>query len=426
MSLLSPNFVLQEVTRGDIVIASLAWGFTIGFGWLSVWTAMKQSWQAYRRTGRRVLRNGYVWMIWLEVLVCLGFGIICFLYLLGVIPPSFIFYFSILTLWALQVQFLLQIIINRCSLLIPDKRFSWRLKVGVAVLITAINISVYNIWIPARLQISEKYIHINEWWDRCEKVIYLFVDAALNFYFIAIVRRNLVQNGLQKYNRLVQFNMFIIGFSLSMDVLIISMMSLKNTFVYMQFHPLAYMVKLHIEMSMAELIGNIAKEQNSASAGMYNRTFDGTNSRSERETRRGVTGNRSGAEASAVRTQITAHGTDKPMELTEVVRQVKGDSDSDSSKDMAVDHPYRGHPQRQKGIYTTREISIEFENVSSQSHGTGHSSFDGGYAIGKGLKEEDETPLRNHQTGVTVHGTTDSANFQTRVQGAGRTSPSRY
>jgi hypothetical protein len=55
--------------------------------------------------------------------------------------------------------------------------------------------------------------------------------------------------------------MFIIGFSLSMDVLIIAMMSLRNTFVYMQFHPLAYTVKLHIEMSMADLIGKIARDK---------------------------------------------------------------------------------------------------------------------------------------------------------------------
>ncbi|RYP12979.1 hypothetical protein DL765_007066 [Monosporascus sp. GIB2] len=424
MSLLSPNFVLQEVSRDDIVIASLAWGFTIGFGWLSVWTAMKQSWQAYKRTGRRVFLNGYVWMIWLEVLVCLGFGIICFLYLLGVIAPSFIFYFSILTLWALQVQFLLQIIINRCSILIPDKRFSWRLKVGVATLITAINISVYNIWIPARLQISEEYIHINEWWDRCEKVIYLLVDGALNIYFIIIVRRNLVQNGLQKYNRLVHFNMFIIGFSLSMDVLIIAMMSLKNTFVYMQFHPLAYMVKLHIEMSMAELIGTIAKERDSAHGGIYNRTFDGTSSR--REINRGVTGNRSGVEASAVRTRITAQGGEKPIELNEVVRPGKGDSDSDSSNDVVGHLPYPDHSQGQKGIYTTREISIEFENVSGQSHNTSHSSFDEDHSIGKRAKEEDETPLRNHQTRVARHGATDTMNFHTRVQGPGHMSPSHY
>ena len=129
------------------------------------------------------------------------------------------------------MQFLLQIIVNRCSILLTDQKKAYRLKVGVATLITAVNISVYCIWIPARLQISERFIWINEWWDRCEKVIYLLVDGALNFYFIHIVRVNLVVHGLTKYKKLVHFNIFIVGFSLSMDVLIISMMSLRNTFV---------------------------------------------------------------------------------------------------------------------------------------------------------------------------------------------------
>ena len=137
----------------------------------------------------------------------------------------------LVTTWALQVQFLLQIIINRCSILMTDKVVVWRLKYGVAALITAINISVYCIWIPARLQISEEYIHINEIWDRCEKGIYLVVDACLNILFIRIVRQNLVARGLLKYQGLVTFNILIIGFSLGMDVLIIAMMSLDNTFV---------------------------------------------------------------------------------------------------------------------------------------------------------------------------------------------------
>lgn len=131
----------------------------------------------------------------------------------------------------LQVQFLLQIIINRCSILLTDKKNSNRLKLGIAIFITTINVSVYIIWIPARLQISDSYILINEWWDRIEKIIYLLVDAVLNVYFIRIVQRNLVTRGLTKYRSLVKFNMFIIGFSLGMDILIISMMSLKNTFV---------------------------------------------------------------------------------------------------------------------------------------------------------------------------------------------------
>lgn len=258
---LPPHFVLEEVTSDDFVIASLAWGFTLGFGWLTVSSAIAQTAKTWRRYGSRSIHNTYIWMIWLEVIVCIIFSTICWLYLKGTIPPSFAFYFTILTTWALQVQFLLQIIINRCSILLPDKRAARRLKFYVALFITAINISVYCIWVPARLQISERYIHINEFWDRTEKVIYLLVDAALNLYFIIIVKRNLVANGLKKYKRLTNFNIFIIGFSLSMDILIISMMSLKNTFVYMQFHPLAYMVKLNIEMTMADLIAKIAKKQ---------------------------------------------------------------------------------------------------------------------------------------------------------------------
>ncbi|KAF4450306.1 hypothetical protein F53441_6589 [Fusarium austroafricanum] len=203
ITLLSPHYKAQETTRADLVIACTAFGFTLGFGWLTT-------------SSRFTL---------------------------------------------LSVQFLLQIIVNRCGILLTNKKKAYRLKVIVGTLITAVNISVYCIWIPARLQISERYIHINEWWDRCEKVIYLIVDGCLNFYFIHIVRINLIIHGLTKYKRLTQFNMFIIGFSLSMDVLIITMMSLRNTFVYMQFHPLAYTVKLHIEMSMADLIGKIARDK---------------------------------------------------------------------------------------------------------------------------------------------------------------------
>lgn len=69
------------------------------------------------------------------------------------------------------------------------------LKFGVAIFITLINISVYCIWIPARLQISPEYEHINNIWDRVEKVIYLVVDAALNWYFIDIVKKRLVKQG---------------------------------------------------------------------------------------------------------------------------------------------------------------------------------------------------------------------------------------
>lgn len=55
-------------------------------------------------------------------------------------------------------------------------------------------------------------------WDRVEKVIFLLIDAALNFYFIHLVRSRLIANGLTKYNRLYRFNLLMIGVSITMDV----------------------------------------------------------------------------------------------------------------------------------------------------------------------------------------------------------------
>lgn len=45
--------------------------------------------------------------------------------------------------------------------------------------------------------------------------------------------------------------------------MLIGLMSLPNQVVYIQFHPVAYMVKLNIEMSMASLITRLARGENS-------------------------------------------------------------------------------------------------------------------------------------------------------------------
>lgn len=133
--------------------------------------------------------------------------------------------------WCIQVQLLLQIIINRIRVIVPDRRRSRKIMVATAVFVTAINISVFFIWIPARLQISRKYHTINEYWDRIEKGLYLIVDAALNWYFLKTVKANLISNGLTKYNKLVRFNQRIVMVSLLMDVMIIGAMSIPNSFV---------------------------------------------------------------------------------------------------------------------------------------------------------------------------------------------------
>ncbi|RKF65985.1 hypothetical protein OnM2_000020 [Erysiphe neolycopersici] len=272
-----------EVTRKDLAIASLAWGFTMGFGFLTTWNAMKQTALVHRRYGTSRLISPYIWMIWLEILISFILGITCWLHMVGVVPPRYIFVYSsrnlwiklakplayyqhdVVTCWSLEIQFLLQIIINRVSILLTCQRKARILKYSVATLITMVNISMYCTWIPGRLERSKKWEDINKIWDYGEKIIYLVVDVCLNLLFMYIIQENLVRKGLVKYDRLLRFNKCIIGFSISMDCLIIGTMSLQNPDVYVQFHPMAYMVKLNIEMSMTELMTKVSCSPNPSS-----------------------------------------------------------------------------------------------------------------------------------------------------------------
>lgn len=117
-----------------------------------------------------------------------------------------------------QIQVLMQIIINRISLLIVYRPLAKRIKWTVAAILGVINISVFCVWIPARLQTSETFIHVNEIWDRIEKVLFCLIDGSLNVYFIYLVRSRLISNGLNKYMRLFRFNLLMIAISLSQDV----------------------------------------------------------------------------------------------------------------------------------------------------------------------------------------------------------------
>jgi hypothetical protein len=54
--------------------------------------------------------------------------------------------------------------------------------------------------------------------------------------------------------------------------MLIGLMSLPNPVVYIQFHPVAYMVKLNIEMSMAKLITRLARRQETDMTDSIHRT----------------------------------------------------------------------------------------------------------------------------------------------------------
>lgn len=70
-------------SRSDIQIAALAAGFTLGYGLLTVWEAIKQT-----RQNRNPLRSAYIYMIWGEVIANLAIGVVGWVFLDGVIGPT--------------------------------------------------------------------------------------------------------------------------------------------------------------------------------------------------------------------------------------------------------------------------------------------------------------------------------------------------
>ncbi|KAI8958590.1 hypothetical protein F5Y11DRAFT_335865 [Daldinia sp. FL1419] len=248
------------VSKSDIQVASLAAGFSMGFGLLTVWEAVKQT-----RRNRHPLRSTYIYMIWGEITANLVLLIVGYLWIddhFGDHPTVPLLFFILLS-WVFEIQFLMQIIINRIAVIAERQDTIQKLKYGTAIVITAINIAVFCIFIPAHMvpPVSQLYVDINKYWDRTSKCLILVVDAALNFYFSRTVRKRLVeQHGLVKYAPLAKFNDKLMVVSILMDVMLICLMSHPNPIVFVQFHPVAYMVKLNIEMSMANLITKVARE----------------------------------------------------------------------------------------------------------------------------------------------------------------------
>ncbi|KXH38344.1 hypothetical protein CNYM01_07534 [Colletotrichum nymphaeae SA-01] len=242
----------------SLEIPSIYFGITIGLTILIAVKASQQTVSIYMKTNS--FFNLYVWMIWVLLIANLLQAIINWLFIRGDLLGTFGFFFGSCILWTLQTQLALQIIANRLGLVMMDKSRVKIMKISLLVIVGIINISVACIWIPARLTQKEPFVRINEIWDRMEKIIYLILDLTLNAIFLRKVRRELIAGGLTKYWLLFNCNVAAVSVSLSMDILIIVMMSLPNPFLYAITHPVAYSVKLVIEMLMADLISTIARQ----------------------------------------------------------------------------------------------------------------------------------------------------------------------
>lgn len=66
----------------DFQLAALAAGFTLGFGFLTVWEAIKQT-----RRNHSPLRSAYIYMVWGEILVNVCIGVIGWLFLNDTVGP---------------------------------------------------------------------------------------------------------------------------------------------------------------------------------------------------------------------------------------------------------------------------------------------------------------------------------------------------
>ncbi|PGH26762.1 hypothetical protein AJ80_01526 [Polytolypa hystricis UAMH7299] len=366
----------MATTVGDFKVAAAAAGFTLGFGLLTVWNAIKQT-----TSIKAPHRSTCVILVWLEIISNLAIGVLGWLFMEGIIPPGVPILFALLACWVFEIQCLMQIIINRIYVVAENKDTVNKVKWGTAGIITAINIAVFTVWIPAHLDPppNQTYVLINKYWDPTSKVLICLVDAALNYWFLRIVRQRLVRTyGLKKYAPLVRFNARLMIISIGMDVMLIGLMFMRNQLVYIMFHPVAYMVKLNVEMTMAALITKLAR-----GSIHLDLVGDGTTSHhthhSTHELGRGVQRSRN-----------------DPSDEVSITLVKTDDEDNDAAKQPPVRVTTRIQVTTQEADTSSMEESTANDRRPDRSK---VAYFGRSWERGTQLQEDDQLPLR---TGVKV------------------------
>lgn len=81
--LISPEYENENITKSDIIVASVVWALTLINVIVALWQVSTQT-----KESRSPRRSAYIWMIWLELVISFVMGLQCYLHLLKVIPPS--------------------------------------------------------------------------------------------------------------------------------------------------------------------------------------------------------------------------------------------------------------------------------------------------------------------------------------------------
>lgn len=195
--------------------------------------------------------------------------------------------------------------------------------------------------------------------------------------------------------------------------MLIGLMSLQNQVVYIQFHPVAYMVKLNIEMSMAGLITKLAR--NSVSA---RRNELDEHESSHRRTHNDLDLNQTHTSTFARASHNLDGKTAYPETFdSENPRSVRGQDDIQLTpfpRNFAATANHDGGNPGQsavdreglKGIHTTRQVHIVREVRAGSFGSSGEDSVEGiarersaadeeFHHGGRGRKgEDDEVPLK--------------------------------
>ncbi|KAK8079202.1 hypothetical protein PG994_003009 [Apiospora phragmitis] len=195
--------------------ASVFLGLSLGSAVFAAAKAMQQTSRMWKR--HRTITS-YAIMIWLHWIANISLGIINWFYMWGTIQPSFWLFFGILIVWVAQLIRLQNLTVNRI-------------------------------------------------WDPLEKCLFLCIDLSLNIAFIRLVKNRLIANGLTKYDKLLSANLALVAINISLDVIFIGLMWLPNTSVYLNFQSFAYLCKLYIEMTMADLIRKVVRSTGGHSSG---------------------------------------------------------------------------------------------------------------------------------------------------------------
>jgi hypothetical protein len=158
-----------ESSLTDIKLAGIASGFTLGFGVLTVWKAIKQT-----MTVKTPRRSIYVILVWIEIFSNFAIAILAWLLMEGILPCGYassrypltlnanmkliLLYrnlallLSVFVFWICQVQCAMQIIINRIYVVAEDRDWVKKVKWATAIFISTIIVIVGCIWIPAHVK----------------------------------------------------------------------------------------------------------------------------------------------------------------------------------------------------------------------------------------------------------------------------------